>query len=191
MKKILLSLLAITFFANILTAQVFNTGQTIKTGEVAFGVSPTYYNSNSGTLALFLHAGYGISDDLDFGFRFGFFDGVNYIGGDIEKNFYHQNNLAISLTAGVHGWKDVGVGVDVTGNLTLQIEQFEVYSGLDVDVDFMKTLDGRDSRTNIWIPIGFNANIMDDLELILEANIALSENVNSIFCGGLVYYFNR
>jgi len=191
MRKFFLTLLAILFIANILQAQVFNTGKTINEGEVSVGINPSYYNTNSGTLGLFLHAGYGVSSNFDVGFRYGIFDGVNYIGGDIEKCLYNKSNLAISLSGGLHGWKDTGIGIDFTGNFTLQIESIELYSGLDLDVNFMKTTNGRDSSVQLWIPIGFNANIMDNLELILEANIPISDNVNAIFCGGLVYYFNR
>lgn len=191
MKKIISVMVIAFFFTLSVNAQVFNTGETIKPGEVSVGVSPTYYNTASGTMALFLYAGYGISSSWDFGFRYGLFDGVNYIGADIESCIYNQNNLSVSLTGGIHGWKDVGIGVDGIFNLTLQVEQLEFYSGLDADINFMKAPDERNSITKLWIPIGFNANIMDNLELLLEANVPVSDNNNAIYCGGLVLYFNR
>lgn len=190
MKNILLSLLALTFLSNGLTAQVFNTGLTLRGGEISIGINPAYYNTASGNLGLYLHGGYGISKKLDIAFKYGLFDGANYIGGDLEYNVLKKGNIHFSVSSGLHGWKGISIGADFTGNITFQVNKMEFYSGLDLDVDFIKTSADRVPNTKIWLPIGFNTNIMDKLELILEADIAINNNATSIFGGGLVVYLN-
>ncbi len=190
MKKIILSLLVLTFLSNVLTAQVFNTGLTLREGEISIGINPAYYNTASGNLGLYLHGGYGINSKVDIAFKYGLFDGSDYIGGDLEYNLLKKSDIHFSVSGGLHGWKDISIGVDFTGNITFQVNKMEFYSGLDVDIDFIKTSADRVSNTKIWLPLGFNTNIMDKLELILEADIAINDYATSIFGGGLVFYLN-
>lgn len=185
MKKILLFFLVITLFTSLLTAQVFNTALTLRENKISIGLNPAYYNTNGGTLGLYLHTGYGISNRLAIALKYGFFEGSDYFGGNLKIYLLKKRIFHISISGGIHAQKNMSVGADLSGNATLLIKKLKFYLGLDSDIDFVQIDNNKVSTTKLWLPVGFSTKIMEKLKLILEVDFSINNNTTSIFGGGL------
>ncbi len=164
-----------------LNAQVFSTGQTLKPGRFSVGINPVFQGNN---LGVYLHGGYGIATGLDLATKVGLGLGGNYFGADLEWAL-HGGKPYVSLTAGGH-MQGSDVGIDGTLNLTVPVSKsVELFSGLDMDMNF-----GNNNTTlPVWVPIGMEVGIRQSIAIILEGDIAITDDAASIFGGGLAFYF--
>ena len=113
MKKVwLLSIVAVMLTLQT-SAQIFNTGQTLKKGTFSLGLEPTLHiDGGADGFIFFAHAGYGIRSGLDVGLKFGLGD-PTYFGADLEFALGSR----LSLAAGVHNYNNFGL--DGTLNFVL------------------------------------------------------------------------
>jgi len=98
MKKILFLLMLCGLTASAFS-QVFNTAGILKRGQFSAGINPVM---NGEELGLFVHGGYGISENLDVAAKFGITEGYDYLGADVEWSLRNTERLQISLTGGGH-----------------------------------------------------------------------------------------
>jgi hypothetical protein len=177
MKKLLLVLaLAVSF--SLSNAQVFNTGKTLKKDVFSLGIEPVFY-SDAGGFMLFLHGGYGIKSGIDLGIMAGFLNG-EYIGANLEWGLGKH----LSLTTGAHMYGDFGL--DGTLNITFPIRHdSRIFTGFDADILFP---DG-DVLLPLWIPVGVELGLRDNMSFILEGEIPLTSAAYLIFGGGINLYF--
>jgi hypothetical protein len=180
MKK-LLATLTLTMLVGISSAQVFNTGQTLKAKTFSVGFEPAVLINGSNEFMLFLHGGYGLKSGIDFGLNVGVLGPENYFGADVEFAIAKR----ISISAGAH---DFGAfGLDGTLNFTIPIKSgIRLFSGLDLDVDFPEN---NDTQFLLWLPVGLDIGIKKNMSFIFEAEIGLTDPAYNLIGGGLNFYF--
>ncbi|HDP55112.1 MAG TPA: hypothetical protein ENN24_05460 [Bacteroidetes bacterium] len=178
MKKILLIVFAAAVSFSV-TAQVFNTGQTLKPKKFSAGIEPAVLINGNAEFILFLHGGVGITKGVDFGLTLGVLGPSNYIGGDVE--FAIGRNLSVAV--GAH---DFGVfGLDGTLNATFPIRKdIRIFTGADVDINFPKN----STQFLLWLPIGIEVGIRSNMSFIFETEIGLTDSAYSLIGGGVNFY---
>ncbi len=179
--RIIIILFLFLFSVN---AQVFNTASTLKSGKANLGINPAVLNEDFG---LFLHGGYGISPGLDLGLKLGLAYPETYFGADIEW-VLRGGSPYISVSAGGHSFGDVGL--DGTLNFTFPINrQVNIYSGLDMDLNFVKVHDETETRLPFWLFFGTEIGFRTNMTIIIEVELGLNDDAYSIFGGGMNFYF--
>lgn len=188
MKRLLLFIAAISMFIGA-RAQVFNTGQTLKSGVFSLGVEPTLHiNGGADDFILFAHAGYGIKSGIDAGLKMGL-GNPNYFGADIEFALGRK----VSLAVGAHNFNNFGL--DGTLNLVLPIKSdLRLYGGLDTDLNFVETTDSEGNsktelQTLLWVPVGLEVGLSQTMSLLFETEIGVTDNAYHVIGGGLGFYF--
>ncbi len=177
MKKVLLLVTLVIGAAN-LSAQVFNTGQTLKKRAISFGIEPVFYTQPN-DFSLFLHGGFGLKKGIDLAIKAGFGD-ATYFGADIEFALGRR----VSFAAGAHQYHDFGL--DATLNFAIPIRRdVRLFTGLDSDIVFA------DDKTlfPLWIPFGVEVDLSGKMSFILEVEIGLNDPAYHILGGGLSFYF--
>ena len=161
-------------------SQVFNTGQTLKPKTFSVGLEPAVVINGGADFILFLHGGAGIVKGIDFGLNLGFLGPSEYFGADVE--FAIAKNM--SIAAGAHHY---GVfGVDGTFNITFPIKkEVRILTDADVDVNFPK----KDVNVLLWLPLGVEVGIRNNMSFIFEAEIGLTGPIYHLIGGGLNFYF--
>jgi hypothetical protein len=187
MKKILFAVLGLFLFFNA-NSQVFNTGQTLKSGVFSLGVEPTLHiDGGANGIILFGHAGYGIKSGIDIGIKAGI-GNPNYFGADLEFALGDK----VSLAVGAHDFGSFGL--DGTLNFVIPIKSdIRLFTGLDADINFIETTDENgDEKTELdlpfWIPIGLDIGLSETMSLIFETEIGLNGGYH-VIGGGLNFYF--
>jgi hypothetical protein len=181
MKKTIIcsTLLLFTF----LNAQVFNTAQTLQTGKFSLGLEPTLYDRENNETSLFIHGGYGISRGLDLGIKLGLGMDDTYFGADLEW-MLRAVSPYISISAGAHMFNDVGM--DGTMNITFPFnKQVWLYTGLDLDIVFAD----KDTYIPFWLPVGIEVGIRRNMTILLEVEAGLNDEADTVFGGGINFYF--
>lgn len=178
MRKLLLLVMSAVLVSSI-SAQVFNTGQTLKKGTFSAGVEPTIIAKNSPDFILFGHFGYGIKKGIDFGAKIGVLGPNTYVGADIEFGLTKN----ISLSGGAHVYGDFGLDATLLGTYPAT-KSVNIFGGVDVDAIF-----GGNTHFPLWIPVGVEVGLKKSLSFILEANIGLNSSAYHVIGGGVVAYF--
>ncbi len=179
MKKNIFVIVCIFSLASFSHAQVFNTAGTLKPGKFSAGFEPGVYVNGGTSPNLFLYAGAGIVNGLDFGLKLGLFEHDIYFGGDIE---FALGKL-FSLSAGAHSWGDFAL--DATGLITFQLgKAVDLYTGLDMDVIF-----ANDALIPLWIPIGIEVPLKSYMLFLFESEINVTDVGSHYIGGGLNFLF--
>ena len=182
--KILTITIIFIFSAN---AQVFNTAQTLRKGKASIAVNPAIMdNGGDNEFGVFFNGGYGISPGLDLGAKIGVGFNETYFGFDFE---YILRGVSpyISVAGGAHMWGDPGL--DGTLNFSFPLNrQLSIYSGLDLDINFVEVADEKETFTPFWWFIGTEVAIKKKMTLLFEVDIALNDDAYSIFNFGLNFY---
>jgi hypothetical protein len=178
MKKIVSAVVCLFIMTHI-TGQVFNTATTLKKGKLAFGLNPAYYNEN---FALFLHGNLGIVSGVDLAVKYGFLDGSDYIGADLEWALL-KSKPDVSITTGAHVTDDFAL--DFSANLSFPVKGgIALYTGADTDLCFNSDID-----LLLWIPVGIDIKIRKKLSFLLEGEIPVNDLAFPIIDGGVMFYF--
>jgi hypothetical protein len=178
MKK-LVTVIACLFIVNQLFSQVFNTACTLKRGTFSLGLNPAYYNDN---LGLFLHGNAGLVSGVDLALKYGFLDGPDYIGADIEWAVL-KGKPDVSITTGAHS-RDY-FGLDLAANLSFPLKDgISLYTGADTDLVFNNDVD-----LLLWIPVGIEIDIRKQMSFLFEAEIPVNNIAFAVIDGGIMFYF--
>jgi hypothetical protein len=176
---LLIILLAIAFSIGI-KAQVFNTSSTLKQGQFSAGFEPGIYISGVNDFNLFLHAGAGITQSIDFGIRLGLMGDNVYLGGDVEFTIGKH----FSVSAGAHSWGNFGL--DATGLFTFPIaSKAKIFTGLDADI----ILAEGNTQFPLLLPIGIEIPLKKYILFIFETEIRLTHDGQHFIGGGLNFLF--
>ena len=177
-KKIIFFACLYSFFSTV-NAQIFNTSGTLKPGKFSAGFEPGVYVNGGTSPNLFLYAGAGIVNGLDFGLKLGLFENDVYFGGDIEFAL----GKMFSISAGSHSWGDFAL--DATGLITFQLgKAVDLYTGLDMDVIF-----ANDALIPLWIPIGIEVPLKSYMLFLFESEINVTDVGSHYIGGGLNFLF--
>ncbi len=179
MKKIILLIIMVSLFINDTSAQVFNTGQTLKKGVFSVGIEPAIHlNGGADGAMLYVHAGYGVKKGMDIAITAGLGRlNARYVGANIEFAFANRMSFAV----GAH--ESGNFGLDGTFLFDIPIKNgIAIYLGLDSDLNF-----GSKINALIWIPVGVEIVISERLNLLFESCIGI--NTYHIIGGGVNFYF--
>ena len=171
------------FLPDFAAAQVFNTSNSLQRGSFAISASPVVQmKDGSNVLAMYVYGSYGIGRGIDLHVKTGFFEGDNYVGGNLEWTI-RRTSPFISLSAGAQYVTDPGV--DGTLNLTFPMQNgFEIYLGLDTDL----ILDD-DPDLPAWVFLGGAYNLINQVDIMAEFNYGIFEIAPHILAAGFVFYF--
>ncbi|MDD2197474.1 MAG: hypothetical protein PHE03_02175 [Bacteroidales bacterium] len=178
-KKILTAFLAMVVSLSA-TSQVFNTGQTLKPRQFSLGIEPAVLIKGNGNFILFLHGGAGITNGIDLGLTLGVLGPDNYFGANVEFAI----TRLLSIAVGAHNSNIFGI--DATLNATFPIRKdVNIFTGADIDIDFPKNK----AQLLLWLPIGVEVGLRNNVSFIFEAEIGLTDPAGSLIGGGLNFYF--
>jgi hypothetical protein len=179
MKKVLL-MLFIGVVPVLTMAQVFTTGSILKTGHFSAGINPVINDQQFG---MFFHGGYGLRKNLDIAARYGVLEGQDYFGVDLEWSLKNTERFQLSLITGGHARRHFGLDGGLVASIPVA-SYANLYAGIDIDLDF-------DNEINhyTWVPIGIEVSWRDQMSILLEADIPMSEWAWNIFGGGIAIYF--
>jgi hypothetical protein len=179
MKRTILILIAVMLSLR-LSAQLFNTGQTLNPNKFSFGIEPALLINENTHLIFLLHGGYGITNGMDLGVTIGGQKGLTYLGVDIEVA------LGRYIT-GVVGIHDFGLfGLDGTILTTIPIRKdIRVFGGADLDINFNRGT----PMFLLWLPVGAEFGIYKRMSLISEFSLAITKSAYNFIGAGVMYYF--
>jgi len=164
-------------------AQVFKNGRVLAPGKVMLGANPLFYN-NSKDLGMFFHGRVGLKSGVDANVRYGFFDGEDYAGIDLDWRLF-AGDISLTLKTGGHVWGDFAFDIGAQFSIALRSDAF-LFTGIDADILFPRT-NGIHLQT--WLPVGVELRMNKSFSFILEGDIALNTSTNHIFGGGMGLYF--
>ncbi|HYX08863.1 MAG TPA: hypothetical protein VE912_19170 [Bacteroidales bacterium] len=179
MKKIFI-LLLVGLVANIAHAQIYNTGNTLKSGKFALALEPAVMvGGPSDDLNMYFFGGYGIKPGIDLGLRFGV-GHTPYFGGFLK---WRLGSYA-AVTTGVHNFSDFGLDGSLIFNIPVTGDT-RINTGIDMDIVFApdKIL------VPLWLPVGVEIGLKPRLAFNLESEIALNIPAYHIVSGGLIFTF--
>lgn len=182
MKKFIL-LFAVSLFATAsLSAQVVNFGKTLPVDSYSIGIAPVFNSWKLGTeapMSYMVFGGYGIGYDVDMGFKYGYYEGKDYFGLEMQYLIRETRRNYVSVVGGIHKWKQWGV--DGTISITHAPQYWlNLSTGLDLDADFTNSL-----VLNAWIPLNIGVNAGESFFIFLEYDLPATNSAWDIFTGGV------
>jgi len=187
MKRIWIVLFAALLLPQVSPAQVINFGKTLPVRSFSLTAAPVYNVDNvfhweQAGMSYLVMAGYGFTYNLDMSAKYGYYNGADYFGVDLQYLFRETRQSYYSLYGGVHKWDEYGVDATVTYTYTPQYWA-NLSIGLDLDVD-ISVLELR-----AWVPLNFGINIDDRYFIYLEYNLPATEEAWDILGGGVTFIF--
>jgi hypothetical protein len=188
MKRLLFFLFFATVLAMPAQTQVINFGKTLPMRAFSLTVAPVYnvgnvYHPHLRGMSYMVMAGYGIGYDLDINLKYGYYNGFDFFGADLQYLFRETRKSYYSFFGGIHKWEEYGI--DLTLSYTHTPQYWANLSvGLDLDVDFSNQLELR-----AWIPINFGINLDDRYFLFFEYNLPATERAWDILTAGVTFIF--
>ncbi|MCF8380923.1 MAG: hypothetical protein K9H49_15220 [Bacteroidales bacterium] len=180
--KFYLFLLIIILSCSAGYSQQFTSADILATGHFSVGVNPVLLDKASVQSGMYLHGGMGLNKTMDLSLKLGFLEGSNYYGGDIEWLVRDRGKLSLSMYAGAHVKYFFGLDAGFTAVMPLS-KKLHFYTGIDTDLIF-----GSDINHNTWLPVGLSGSLRDNLSLILELDVPMSEWAWNILGGGIIFY---
>jgi hypothetical protein len=183
--KILMAVFLILFMFSGLQAQVLENAGVLRSGKMNLGVFLVDFENDD--MGIFVQGGYGLGPGYDLDIQLGLGYSETYIGADIEW-LLKAGKPAISVTAGAHSFGDIGL--DGTLNLTFPLNrQVDLYTGLDLDVNFVDVGDEKETMVPIWVPLGVEIAVGSKIDLLFEFEIDVNDDAWTIVGGGVNFSF--
>ncbi len=184
--KVKITIIILTLIAAaILPAQLLENAGTLRSGKMNLGAFLTDYENDD--LGIFVTGGYGLGSGTDLGLRLGLGYNETYFGANVEW-MLKGGKPAISLAAGAHVFNDLGL--DGTLNLTFPLSrQINLYTGLDMDINFVEIRREKDTQVPVWLPIGVEIGLKSNVALLIELEFAVSDDAWTIFSAGVNFGF--
>ena len=172
---------------------VMNSAETINKGNFKIMANPIVVfgeDDADDEVGVAFAGGYGFTDRVDAEARVSFFDGLTFIGGDVEVWVVKNRPVDVSVIGGFHvGKADFldSKGLDFTflasGHVTPRLE---LYGGLDIARNSFDDFD--ESFTTAHIVPGIEYAISQDIDFVAELGLALNDNSNHYISGGIAFY---
>ena len=171
---------------------VAQSAETINVGNIKLLANPMFVFGKDGSNdegGLALGVGYGLTDRVDVEGRIALFEDVNFYGGDIEFGLVPGSPYNISATIGGH-FTDTDVDNWGALDLTLQASRhatpkLEIYGAFDFTAEFPPD----NSYKTLHLVPGIEYAVSDDLDLVAEFGIGLTDDSYHYVTGGVAYYF--
>jgi hypothetical protein len=181
MKSKMTAVLFMLLMSPVLYSQVLENALTLRTGKMNLGAFLTDYANDD--LGLFVNGGYGLGPGYDLGMQLGVGYSETYFGADVEW-LLKAGKPAISVAAGAHVFGDLGL--DGTLNFSFPLSrQVDLYTGLDMDINFVKTGNGRDTQVPLWLFVGTEIGLRSNINLLFELELDINDDAWSIFSAGI------
>ena len=191
MKGIIFCMLTILILISSSPAQVLNSSGTLRQGKFQVGAFLVDYENAD--IGIFGTGSYGLGPGFDLGVRLGLGYHETYLGADLEWIVTTVKPF-LSIAAGAHVFSDPGL--DGTLNITFPINnQVHLYSGLDMDINFAEVKqnnprtgrleENKDTRVPIWIFVGTEIGLRNNMSVLFELELDVSDDAWSIFSGGV------
>ncbi len=172
---------------------VMNSAETINKGNFKLMANPLVVfgkDDADDEVGVALVGGYGFTDRVDAEAKVSFFDGLTFIGGDVEVWLVKHEPLDVSVIGGFHVGRADGFntkGFDITflgsGHVTPKLE---LYGGLDISRVSIDDFD--DSYTTVHLVPGIEYAISQDIDLVAEFGLGLNDDSNHYISGGIAFY---
>ena len=175
---------------------VMESAETIDRGNFKFKVNPMFLfgkdlDDEAGVTFL---TGYGFTDNFDLEGGVAVYDGFRLFGGNAEVWLVKNQTVDVSASAGLHFGRgdrtpDIfGVGFTflASGHLT---PRFELYTALDLGFDEITEPGDDSSFKTVHLVPGFEFRVTQNLDLVAELGLGLSDDARHYFSGGLAFYF--
>ena len=172
---------------------VMNSAETINKGNFKIMANPLVVFGDDDAddeVGLALVGGYGFTDRVDAEGKVSIFDGLTFIGGDVEVWLVKETPVDVSVIGGFHVGRADGFnskGFDITflgsGHVTPKLE---LYGGLDIARNSFD--DSDESFTTVHLVPGIEYAISQDIDFVAEFGLALNDNSNHYISGGIAFY---
>lgn len=160
-------------------AQVLQLPDLVEPGSQVVTLGPSIaIEDNQNDIGILVSAARGLGERLDVRFKFILLEESYYYGGDIEL-LLKSESPAVSVTAGGHYVDDPAVDATIKAAFPL-IGIFDVYIGADTDL----ILDDNPDLP-IWAFAGFNLNLTDQIDILVEFNFGTVEVAPHIMAAGI------
>lgn len=174
-------------FSSSVPAGTFGTADTLRPGSFSLGLEPAFTFSPS-SFTFFLHGGIGLTSTADLDLQLGL-GSETYFGADVEFVLIRDSRRGpgLSLAAGAHGAGNFGL--DTTLLLSNRFSTFTLFGSIDVDLEFVDSLDGTELFTPVYFDLGVSIPLARASRFLLEGNIGLTDSAASGLSGGLMFLF--
>lgn len=134
--------------------------------------------------------GYGFSDDVDGELRLAIYDGVTFIGGDVEFWFVKDESVNMSFIAGINralrdSFDSTGLEFTLLGSGNVS-PRLELYGALDLSRQFISDSDA--SYTTVHLVPGIEYSLGPDLDFVAEVGLGLNDDSRHYLSAGLAFY---
>lgn len=173
---------------------VMNSAETINRGNFKLMANPIVLFGDDGAdseVGVAIAGGYGFTDRVDAEGKIAFFDGLTFVGGDVEVWIVKNEPVDVSFIGGLHGGLADGpfdsFGVDLTFLASGHVSpRLELYGALDVARNSFDDID-LDITTVHLVP-GFEYAVSQDVDLVAEIGLGLNDDSNHYFSAGIAFY---
>jgi hypothetical protein len=172
---------------------VLNSAETINRGNFKLMVNPIVVFGEDGAdddLGVAVVGGYGFTDRVDAEAKVSFFDGLTFVGGDVEVWAVRDAPLDVSVIGGFHVGRAAGLnskGLDLTflasGHATPRLE---AYGGLDIARNSYDDFDR--TFTTVHVVPGLEYAISGDIDFVAELGLGLNDDSRHYITGGIAFY---
>jgi hypothetical protein len=172
---------------------VMNSAETINKGNFKLMANPIVLFGEDGAdneVGLALSGGYGFTDRVDAEAKVSFFDGLTFIGGDVEVWVVKNRPVDVSVIGGFHVGQSDGFdskGFDFTflgsGHVSPRLELFGA-----LDIARNKFNDFDTSFTTAHLVPGIEYAISQDIDFVAEVGLGLNDDSSHYFSGGIAFY---
>ncbi|HKK63869.1 MAG TPA: hypothetical protein VJ951_14990 [Bacteroidales bacterium] len=188
MKKFL-AVTLVLFIAATASAQLINFAKTLPVRAYSLTLAPIYnvsegnvYHPELRGMSYVAMLGYGLKYDLDFGFKYGYYNGKDLFAAEMQYMFRETRKSYYSFYGGIHKWKEYGLDAAVTFTHTPNYN-IALSAGLDLDVDISEF------ELRAWIPLNIGINFDDRYYIFFEYDLPGNERSWDILGGGMTFIF--
>ena len=174
---------------------LMESAETINKGNFKLSAFPTVLSGEEGSdsaWGLATRAGYGLTDRFDVEAKLAFFDGFKMYGGDAEY-WLLKGKTDVSLSGGFHlsdfeGENADSTAIDLAAIVSRNVGgRLEAYLGGSLSFESLDEVDDSGFQRFYVVP-GIEYKVADDLDLLAEIGIGLTDESTTYLSFGVSYY---
>ena len=174
---------------------LMNSAETINKGNFKLAAFPTVFTGDDeggSDWGIATRAGYGLTDRFDVEAKLAFFDGLEMYGADAEY-WLVRGRTDVSLSGGLHFSDFEGEGadskaIDLAAIVSRSVaSRLEAYVGGSLSFESLDDVDDS-SFERFYVVPGIEYKLGEDLDLLAEFGIGLTDESRTYLSFGLAYY---